>query len=38
MLALVADLITRRIPLADVMDALGIAERGEAIKVAIETN
>lgn len=34
----VADLITRRIPLADVMDAFGIVERGEAIKVTIETD
>lgn len=34
----VEDLITRRIPLADVMDAFGIVERGEAIKVTIETD
>ncbi len=34
----VKDLITRRIPLTDVMDAFGIVERGEAIKVTIETD
>lgn len=32
----VADLITRRIRLRDVMDAFGIVERGEAIKVTVE--
>ena len=32
----VADLITRRIRLSDVMDAFGIVERGEAIKVTVE--
>lgn len=32
----VADLITRRIKLRDVMDAFGIVERGEAIKVTVE--
>ena len=31
-----ADLITRRIRLRDVMDAFGIVERGEAIKVTVE--
>ena len=31
----VADLITRRIRLRDVMDAFGIVERGEAIKVTV---
>ena len=32
----VADLITRRLPLADVMSAFDIVERGEAIKVTVE--
>ncbi len=32
----VKDLITRLIPLAEVMDAFGIVERGEAIKVTVE--
>lgn len=32
----VADLITRRIKLRDVLDAFGIVERGEAIKVTVE--
>ena len=32
----VADLITRRIPLADVMQAFDIVARGEAIKVTVE--
>lgn len=32
----VADLITRRLRLRDVMDAFGIVERGEAIKVTVE--
>lgn len=32
----VKDLITRRIRLDDVMDAFGIVERGEAIKVTVE--
>lgn len=32
----VADLITRRIRLRDMMDAFGIVERGEAIKVTVE--
>lgn len=32
----VADLTTRRIRLRDVMDAFGIVERGEAIKVTVE--
>lgn len=32
----VADLITKRIPLTDVMSAFGIVERGEAIKVTVE--
>lgn len=32
----VADLITRRIRLRNVMDAFGIVERGEAIKVTVE--
>ena len=31
-----ADLITRRLPLADVMSAFDIVERGEAIKVTVE--
>ena len=32
----VKDLITRHIPLSKVMDAFGIVERGEAIKVTVE--
>ncbi|WP_297084593.1 zinc-dependent dehydrogenase [uncultured Demequina sp.] len=32
----VKDLITARIPLADVLDAFGIVKRGEAIKVTVE--
>lgn len=32
----VADLITERLPLADVLDAIGIVARGTAIKVTIE--
>ena len=32
----VKDLITRHIPLDDVMDAFGIVQRGEAIKVTVE--
>lgn len=32
----VDDLITNRVPLARVMDAFGIVERGEAIKVTVE--
>lgn len=32
----VKDLITRHIPLAEAMDAFGIVERGEAIKVTVE--
>lgn len=32
----VADLITRRIKLRDVLDAFGIVERGEAIKVTVK--
>ncbi|MDO5094161.1 MAG: alcohol dehydrogenase, partial [Propionibacteriaceae bacterium] len=32
----VKDLITRHIPLSEVMDAFGIMERGEAIKVTVE--
>ncbi len=32
----VKDLITRHIPLSGVMDAFGIVERGEAIKVRVE--
>jgi L-iditol 2-dehydrogenase len=32
----VADLITHRLPLEGVLDAIGIVERGEGIKVTIE--
>ncbi|TWG21487.1 hypothetical protein FHX34_1031030 [Actinoplanes teichomyceticus] len=32
----VADLITHRLPLDGAIDAFGIVERGEAIKVTIE--
>ena len=32
----VKDLITRHIPLSDVLDAFGIVQRGEAIKVTVE--
>ena len=32
----VADLITRRLSLEGVLDAIGIVERGEGIKVTIE--
>ena len=31
-----ADLITHRLPLEQVLDAIGIVERGEGIKVTIE--
>ena len=32
----VADLITHRLPLAEVLDAIEIVSRGEAIKVTVE--
>ena len=32
----VADLITHRLPLADVLEAIEIVSRGEAIKVTVE--
>jgi len=32
----VADLITHRLGLDEVLDAIGIVQRGEAIKVTIE--
>jgi L-iditol 2-dehydrogenase len=32
----VKDLITHRLPLADVLEAIGIVSRGEGIKVTIE--